>query len=57
MRFAGWVALFEEELKQFPNGTHDDRVDALSQAIIYLDQAARGATGLKRTLRLLPGGL
>lgn len=55
-RFAPWLALFEEELKQFPHGTHDDRVDALSQMVIFLDQKQGGRHGLNRTLRLIPGG-
>lgn len=29
--FAPWLAAFEAELAAFPNGAHDDQVDALSQ--------------------------
>ena len=32
---AEWLLAFESELAVFPNGAHDDRVDALSQAIKY----------------------
>ncbi len=34
--FAGWLAEFEQEILAFPNGAHDDQVDALSQ---YLNWA------------------
>lgn len=33
---AGWVDDLVEELTTFPTGTHDDQVDALSQALIHL---------------------
>jgi len=33
---AHWNEAFIEELAQFPNGANDDRVDALSQMLIYL---------------------
>ena len=32
-RHAAWLADFETELMNFPNGAHDDQVDALSQAL------------------------
>lgn len=32
---AEWLADFEAELANFPNGTHDDQVDSLSQAMIW----------------------
>lgn len=32
-----WLVDFEEELFNFPQATHDDRVDTLSQLIIYLE--------------------
>jgi predicted phage terminase large subunit-like protein len=32
----GWVAEWIEELCMFPNGSHDDQVDATSQALDYL---------------------
>ncbi len=33
---AAWLDEFVQELADFPNGSHDDQVDALSQALIYL---------------------
>ena len=33
---APWLKDFERELAAFPNGRHDDQVDALSQALHYL---------------------
>lgn len=33
---APWVAMFIEEAAQFPNGAHDDQVDACTQALNYL---------------------
>jgi predicted phage terminase large subunit-like protein len=33
---AGWNRKFVEELASFPNGTHDDQVDALSDAYVRL---------------------
>ena len=35
---SNWLAEFEEELLQFPNGTHDDRVDTISYAGILTTQ-------------------
>ena len=34
--FTSWVAELIEELAGFPNATHDDQVDALTQALTYL---------------------
>jgi len=33
---ASWVGDYVEELAAFPNGTHDDQVDATSQALIRM---------------------
>lgn len=33
---ATWLASFESELVSFPNGSHDDQVDALSQFLNYM---------------------
>jgi len=33
---APWIDEFIQELADFPNGTYDDQVDALSQGLIYL---------------------
>jgi predicted phage terminase large subunit-like protein len=35
---AKWKIAFEQELLSFPKSTHDDQVDALSQALNYLQQ-------------------
>jgi len=35
-RFAPWVGDFIEECAAFPNGAHDDQVDAMTQALSYL---------------------
>ena len=35
-RFAPWVGAFVHECATFPNGTHDDQVDCLTQALIRL---------------------
>lgn len=34
---APWVNEFIEECAQFPNSAHDDEVDAMSQALLYLE--------------------
>lgn len=36
-QYASWLHDLLEELASFPNGKHDDQVDALSQAISYLN--------------------
>jgi len=36
MDFAPWVAEFVGELRKFPRGRHDDRVDMTTQGILYL---------------------
>ena len=33
---AAWLLVFLEELKAFPNGSNDDQVDTLTQALLYL---------------------
>lgn len=35
-RHAGWLAAFESELLAFPNGSHDDQVDALAQYLNWV---------------------
>ena len=32
---AAWLEEFQNEIRRFPNGTHDDQVDALSQLLDY----------------------
>ena len=36
--YAPWVLDFIEECVQFPNGANDDQVDAMTQAILHLNQ-------------------
>lgn len=33
-----WRMIFEQELLSFPRGAHDDQIDALSQALSYLER-------------------
>ena len=40
-REAPWVDDFVEELASFPSGTHDDQVDAMSQANAYYNEKGR----------------
>jgi predicted phage terminase large subunit-like protein len=35
---APWLEAFKHELLAFPNGRHDDQVDAFSQGLSYLDR-------------------
>lgn len=39
----GWVRELLSELREFPNGTHDDQVDALTQALMGLRGASEAA--------------
>lgn len=43
---APWLDAFEAELETFPYAPHDDRVDALSQAVLYFD-ATKSGRGLQ----------
>jgi predicted phage terminase large subunit-like protein len=45
--FAPWVDQFVEECAVFPNGTHDDQVDAMSQALNRMRAAEVGVTNVK----------
>lgn len=47
--FAPWLAAFEAELAAFPNGAHDDQVDALSQYLGWV----RDSAGQRPTIRRL----
>ena len=38
---ASWLAAFEEELMAFPQGAHDDQVDAFSQYLGWVQDRAR----------------
>lgn len=44
-----WVEPFKHEFAVFPNGSHDDQVDALSQALIYM----RGSVGAARLIAMV----
>ena len=47
-RFAPWLAAFEAEVVGFPNGAHDDQVDALSQYLNWVRDAAMSVPGMRR---------
>ena len=49
--FAPWLEQFELELTQFPNATHDDQVDALSQLCVLWDGKGSGVDRLRNVLR------
>lgn len=44
---AAWVEAFKGEHGLFPNGAHDDRVDALSQCLAYYDESLADARKLE----------
>jgi len=50
---APWIEKFEEELTGFPYRKHDDRVDALSQAVLYVDQRRGGRQKLTNAIDAL----
>jgi predicted phage terminase large subunit-like protein len=33
---ASWLAAFEDEVRQFPGGKHNDQVDSMSQALDHV---------------------
>jgi predicted phage terminase large subunit-like protein len=49
---APWLNDFLDELSSFPNGTHDDQVDACTQALNFL----RGQNSVLGVLELMRGG-
>jgi predicted phage terminase large subunit-like protein len=38
---AAWLGDFQAEVKQFPNGKHDDQVDSMSQFLNWMDKRQR----------------
>jgi len=52
--FAPWVNDFIEECAAFPNGAHDDQVDAMTQAIIRWNMAPREVYVLRPLLEISP---
>ena len=48
---APWLALYEKELLAFPNGRHDDQVDATSYALHHLTDWLNRARPLERRSR------
>ena len=52
-QYATWVEAFIEECAKFPNGSHDDQVDPMTQALTWL---YRQATVIRRRVVLNPGG-
>lgn len=45
---APWVAAFEAELLAFPNGPHDDQVDALSQYVLWRTKTRSDGLRIRR---------
>jgi predicted phage terminase large subunit-like protein len=45
---ASWTELFMQELGQFPDGAHDDQVDAMSQALKWFKGKRRGRYGSRK---------
>lgn len=37
-RHAPWLAAFEREISAFPNGSHDDQVDAMTQYLLWMHE-------------------
>jgi predicted phage terminase large subunit-like protein len=48
--YAPWIEEFEAELTGFPFRKHDDRVDALSQAVLYNDRRRGGKQRITNTV-------
>lgn len=48
--FAPWIAGFVDECAAFPNGSHDDQVDACTQALIRIYLEGGGASRFMRGL-------
>ena len=42
-QFASWLPDFESEVAAFPNATHDDQVDSMTQALDYMSNARSAA--------------
>lgn len=51
-RRAPWLEAFELELTQFPQATHDDQVDALSQLCVLWESQGDAKERLNKVLRL-----
>lgn len=47
-RHANWLAAFEQEILAFPNGAHDDQVDALSQYLNWVRARQFDRIGIRR---------
>lgn len=47
-KFAPWLAAFEAELVGFPQGAHDDQIDALSQYLNWVRDAGMHAPAIRR---------
>jgi predicted phage terminase large subunit-like protein len=48
---APWLIDFENELASFPNGSHDDQVDSVSQFLTHMKERAYAATPSIRRIR------
>lgn len=44
---AEWNYDFEKEMLEFPNSKHDDIVDSITQAVLYLNKQRRGSSSLE----------
>lgn len=45
--YASWLPSFEQEVLAFPNGAHDDQVDALSQYLNWVREKHYGQIGIR----------
>ena len=61
---ADWLPAFRHELRAFPNGSHDDQVDALSQFLDWIgrrlgrgwqERQLNGGVRPRRNIRRRPG--
>lgn len=51
----GWVNDLISELREFPNGAHDDQADAMSQALFYLRDAGEGGITMPGEAKRMTG--
>lgn len=52
-----WLGDFIEECAAFPNGTHDDQVDSMTQALIYLGPKANTSISRDHRAALMPAAI
>jgi predicted phage terminase large subunit-like protein len=56
-RSSPWLSEFIEECAAFPNGTHDDQVDSMTQALIYLGPKAGTSVSHDHRAALMPAAI